>query len=433
MIKKVCNDMQVVVLMGGLGTRLNIAQPKSLAPVQGKPFFQYQLELMRNKGFHRFVFCVGEGAEEIKEYFRDGKWLGVEIEYLHDGEKLLGTGGAIRHALPMLDHHFMVIYGDSFMDIDYAEIILKFYSEVHHSLGLMTIMYNNDRYDKSNVEYHEGKIYDYSKTKPTARMRYIDYGISIFSSVAFEQWEEESFDLSEVHQMLIKYDLLSVHIVENRFYEIGSRGALAEFVEYATYRWYAPKKAIFLDRDGIINQIVWNDDIEQFDSPLNISQVTWMPEAISGLRALQELGYQLFIVTNQPAAAKGKTTYLQLCNVNSFIIHQLKQFGIDITGYEICPHYPERTDRTKEDYLITDCYCRKPKPGMIFNISSDHNINFDKSWMVGDAWTDIVCGQKAGLSTAFVGNFKCDTCAALYDKPDLICKDLLDFARKLEV
>ena len=433
-MEKLCEDMQVVVLMGGIGSRLSQyaeGRPKSLVDICGKPFFYYQLELMINAGFHKFVFCVEHEAKQIEDQFGNGKQMGISITYSYDGHNLLGTGGAVRKALPLLEDNFLLIYGDSFMDINYFELVVKYYSE--DKKALMTILKNNNKYDTSNVEYWNDHIVRYNKKNRSITMNYIDYGISIFNKKVFESYEEDKpFDLSEVYSSLIANGQLASHIVYNRFYEIGTPPALEEFREYAKSRWFTPHKAIFLDRDGVINQPVWNEDIEQIDSPFNKTQIKWTLNMIEGLKKLQKLGYLLFIVTNQPAAAKGKTTYLQLCNVNNFIIQQLKDFGINITNYELCPHYPTININTKEKYLIKKCSCRKPAPGMLLNIINKYNIDTENSWMIGDAYSDIQCGQAINLHTAFLGTYKCDTCYLLgYKKPELICRNLDEFADKI--
>ena len=430
MREQLCEDMQVVVLMGGLGTRLGADIPKSMVDVRGVPFFHYQFDIMRGAGFRKFVFCVGKGAEEIEEYFGDGSDFNVEIVYSYDGDHLLGTGGAVRKALPLLEQNFMLIYGDSFMDVNYFDIIVKYLQS--ECWSLMTIMKNNNKYDVSNIECNNGIILDYSKDKPSLFMEYIDYGISIFNRSIFSAWPPDTkFDLSEVFTFLVKNHELASHIVGRRFYEIGTPAALQEFKDYANNRWYTLHKAIFLDRDGVINEPAWNEDYEQLDSPFNKSQVKLKPNIVEGLRVLQE-DHLLFIVTNQPAAAKGKTSYEQLCTVNQYIIDQLAAEDIYITDYRICPHYEHDTPYTAEPYLIRNCGCRKPKPGMIIDIVNNYAIDIENSWMVGDFVNDILCGIISGLKTAFIGEYKCDTCAALkYQKPDLICADLNEFAEEL--
>ena len=435
--EKLCEQMQVVVLMGGLGTRLKERTgvcPKPLIDVNGRPFFEYELRLLIAAGFRQFLFCVGYRAEMIEQHFGSGERYGVEIAYSYDGPALLGTGGAVRKALPLLDDDFLLIYGDSFMDIDYFEVVVRYRNGLAAGKkALMTVMRNRDRFDKSNVICRGGDILLYDKRAHSSEMEYVDYGISVFQKELFRCCpENERFDLSDIQHALSVKGQLGCCEVEHRFYEIGNPSSLAEFTSYAEQRWDTPHKAVFLDRDGVINEIVWNEDAEQLDSPLKRDQFKLIAGAADGLKLLQDMGFMLFVVTNQPAAAKGKTSYAELCAINHEFVQDMQRRGIGITEVAMCPHFSTAGSMTKETFLIKDCSCRKPKTGLIDRIKEKYNIDLDHSWMVGDSATDILCGKKAGLQTAFIGKFKCDLCMMIgNDKPDLVCTDLYAFAREV--
>lgn len=437
MAERLCEDLQVVVLMGGLGSRLGEKTknlPKPMIKVAGKPFFLYQFELMLLAGFKRFVFCLGHCGDAISDFFGDGSRWGAEITYSYDGEKLLGTGGAVRKALPLLEEDFLLIYGDSFMDIDYFEVTVRYRQAVQRGQeALMTVMHNRDRFDKSNVICRNGDIVLYDKATHDPQMEYIDYGVSVFRRVLFEGMpEEEAFDLSRVQYVLSRRGTLACCEVEHRFYEIGTPDSLEEFQMYAARRWGAANKAVFLDRDGVINKICWNEDIEQLDSPLKREQFQMIPGAAEALKVLQDKGFLLFIVTNQPAAAKGTTTFAELCAIDHSFVQQMQQLGVDIADVAMCPHFGKASPLTKETYLIRECDCRKPGTGLINTIRKKYNIDMERSWMVGDSATDIICGKDAGLNTAFLGKFKCDLCMMTGNrKPDMVCMDLKEFSEEL--
>lgn len=432
-----CEQMQVVVLMGGLGTRLQERTkdcPKPLVKIGEKPFFEYQLEIMRQMGFRKFVFCVEYRAEQIEMYFGNGGRFGVQIQYSYDGEKMLGTGGAIRKALPFLEENFLLIYGDSFMDINYFEAIVRYQQGVcAGKKALMTVMRNKNRFDKSNVIFRNGEIVLYDKKTRQNNMEHIDYGVNIFQKSLFEAYSEnEIFDLSDLQNELSKQGVLAGCEVTRRFYEIGTLASLQEFSDYVSRRWKRSNQAVFLDRDGVINEIVWNDDIDQLDSPLTKSQFRLLPGVIGALKVIQEKGYLLFVVTNQPAAAKGKTSYAELCAINHSFFQELQANEIELSEIAMCPHYEKASPQTKEDYLVHPCDCRKPKPGLITHLTNKYNIDMEHSWMVGDSYTDIMCGKSAGLNTAFIGKYKCDLCMmAGCKKPDLFCSNLEEFAEGL--
>jgi len=220
----------VAILAGGLATRLRpITEkiPKSLVPVAGKPFLAHQLELLRSRGIRRAVLCIGYLGEMIQRDFGDGKNFGVQLDYSFDGPKLLGTGGAIKRALPKLGEEFFVLYGDSYLPLQYAPVAEFF----HHSgkSGLMTVYRNEGKYDASNVVFRDGEIAVYDKKNKLPEMRHIDYGLSLFKSSVFNAYAAgRVFDLAEVMDKLVREKQLAGYEVPERFYEMGSPAGLAE-------------------------------------------------------------------------------------------------------------------------------------------------------------------------------------------------------------
>ena len=222
-------DIPVAILAGGLATRLRpITEkiPKSLIPINGKPFLAHQLELLQARGIRHVVLCVGFLGELVQREFGDEAG-GIKLDYSFDGPKLLGTGGAIRRALPLLGREFFVLYGDSYLPVAYRPIAEFF----RHSgkLGCMTVYRNEGRYDSSNVVFHDGEIEVYDKKSSSPEMRHIDYGLSLFRSPVFESCAaDRAFDLAEVMTRLVREKQLAGYEVRERFYEIGSPAGLAE-------------------------------------------------------------------------------------------------------------------------------------------------------------------------------------------------------------
>src|SRR3954470_13801070 len=173
-------DWPVAILAGGLATRLGPVTekiPKALLSVAGQPFLAHQLQLLSKAGLRRVVLCVGHHGEMIEEEFGDGSGFGLEVQYSFDGPELLGTGGALKKALPLLGKQFLVLYGDSYLPIDYAEPIRAM--EASGKLGLMTVYRNDNRWDPSNVYFSEGEIRAYNKKEISPEMRHIDYGLGV--------------------------------------------------------------------------------------------------------------------------------------------------------------------------------------------------------------------------------------------------------------
>jgi NDP-sugar pyrophosphorylase family protein len=223
-------DIPVAILAGGLATRLRPITakiPKSLVTVAGEPFLAHQLRLLHARGLRRAVLCVGYLGEMIERSFGDGSEFGIELRYSADGPTLRGTGGALRQALPLLGREFFVLYGDSYLPIDYAAVLAT-YRESGQP-GLMTVFRNEGAWDTSNVQFEDGRIVRYDKRERAVEMRHIDYGLGVFrASVFAERPAGEAFDLAEVQRGLVANGALAGHESFQRFYEIGSHSGLSE-------------------------------------------------------------------------------------------------------------------------------------------------------------------------------------------------------------
>jgi NDP-sugar pyrophosphorylase family protein len=221
----------VTILAGGLATRmrpLTTEIPKALIEVNGEPFIAHQLRLLKQHGIDQVVLCVSYLGEKIVSYVGDGQRFGLEVQYSFDGATLLGTAGALKKALPLFTaESFFVLYGDSYLTCNYRDVQKAFLTS--KKLGLMTVFKNEDRWDKSNVIYHEEKILAYDKANRNEKMKYVDYGLGLFHKTAFDEISEnESFDLATLYQNLLQRNQLAGFEVKERFYEIGSFEGLEE-------------------------------------------------------------------------------------------------------------------------------------------------------------------------------------------------------------
>jgi NDP-sugar pyrophosphorylase family protein len=228
------SELPVAILAGGLATRLRPMTekiPKLLVEVAGEPFFTHQIRLLKASGITRVVLCVGYLGEMIRETYGDGSSFGIQIEYSFDGPKLLGTAGALIRALPMLGEAFYVLYGDSYLPIDYRAAGGAFSS--CGKQGLMTVFENHERYDASNVWFADGEIKIYDKRAKLPQMHHIDYGLGLFRASAFDGFpRDEAVDLADVQKSLVARRQLAGFEVFQRFYEIGSPAGLAELNEF---------------------------------------------------------------------------------------------------------------------------------------------------------------------------------------------------------
>jgi N-acetyl-alpha-D-muramate 1-phosphate uridylyltransferase len=225
--------LPVAILAGGLATRLRpITEtiPKALVDVAGTPFILWQLDDLRRQAFNRVVLCVGFLGEQIEAVVGDGSALGLSVSYSQDWPKLMGTGGALKQALPLLDSQFLVLYGDSYLPIDFASVERAFLAS--GKPALMTVQRNADRWDKSNVLFEDDVIVEYNKRNPTPDMRHIDYGLGAISAEVLANDDTGAFDLADVYHRLSLSGQLAGYEVHERFYEIGSHKGLAEAADY---------------------------------------------------------------------------------------------------------------------------------------------------------------------------------------------------------
>jgi NDP-sugar pyrophosphorylase family protein len=224
----------VAILAGGLATRLRpITEtiPKALVAVSGQPFIKRQLAYLRDQGVSRVVLCVGYLGNMIEEVVGNGKQFGLSVSYAPDGPNLLGTGGALKKALPFLGDDFFVLYGDSFLPINFLQVQQAYVDSKQQAL--MTVLKNGDCWDKSNVLFKNGRLVEYNKHAPRPGMTYIDYGLGVLSADVLAPYPAyKPFDLAEVYKALsIKGQLAGLEVHE-RFYEIGSHEGLKEAEDY---------------------------------------------------------------------------------------------------------------------------------------------------------------------------------------------------------
>ena len=221
--------LPIAILAGGLATRLGDigrVRPKSLVDVAGKPFIAHQFHLLSQYGLTDIVLCTGHLGDQIEEVVGDGSRYDVRVRYSPDSPHPLGTGGALRHALPLLGDAFLVLYGDSYLECDYAAVERAFLAGT--APALLTVYRNENRWDRSNVCCIDGRITHYSKTHQTPDMRHIDYGLAAMRAEALQPYPDGTpLDLANVYEHLVKRDALAAYEVTTRFYEVGTPSGLA--------------------------------------------------------------------------------------------------------------------------------------------------------------------------------------------------------------
>lgn len=195
-------------------------------------------------------------------------------------------------------------------------------------------------------------------------------------------------------------------------------------------------KAVFIDRDGILNEMVYDENHGITDSPRRPEQVALIKGAGKFLQAVRKAGYLAVVVTNQPGIAKGTLTPAELDAVNDRLAELLETEGGRWDALKYCPHHPDGGFSPRLEYVMK-CECRKPRPGMIIEAAKELDIDLKKSWMIGDGLTDVQAGHAADCTTILVTQLKIDQVERFFHtdgrEPDFICRNLaeaLDVIRK---
>lgn len=228
--------MQAVVLVGGMGTRmlpLTDQLPKAMLPVHGRPFIDYQLELLRAGGVTDIVLCVGHLGEQIRAHVGDGASSGLRVRYSVESEGLRGTGGALKLAEPLLEDIFLLTWGDSYVRVGHREMY-KHHRSLHGIAATMGVYRNVGRYDRSNVAFRDGVVRRYVKGAHGADdLEYIDAGVSVLNKHVLDDIPEGiRWPLEELFASHAASGRLAGYVVRWRFFEVGSRLGYADFQRF---------------------------------------------------------------------------------------------------------------------------------------------------------------------------------------------------------
>ncbi len=380
----------VVILAGGHGTRVrHLTGPqrsKMLLPINGRPFIDFKLASLAAAGATDVVLLVGYGAASLREHVGSGEDFGLRVTYLDEGDKLLGTGGAIARALPQLPDAFWVTYGDTLLDVHLGRVEEQLASQ--DVLGVMTTLENRDHWETSNVDIEAGLVTAYEKGAPPGTFRWIDYGMLLLRRSAFAGFAVGStFDLSDVLRRLVARRRLGAFDVSERFHDVGTEEAWRETDAWARASglWArlerspsarrALRPAVFLDRDGVLNEVRLDDGVPR--PPASVSNLRVANGAAEALARLRDAGFVLVVITNQPDVPRGQTTRQAVDEINAAL-----QARLPVDAVYACFH--DTGD---------GCDCRKPRPGMLLQAARDLALDLGDSWLVGDRWVDIAAAE----------------------------------------
>lgn len=418
--------MKAIIMAGGKGTRiasLNSQVPKPMIPILGKPILLYQIENLKEQGISEFVLVCGHLREIVKDYFKDGRNFDVHIEYEMEDEPL-GTAGALSRFRNKMDDDFLLINGDIIFDIDINRMI-SFHKKNEALVTLFTHP-NSHPYDSSLIECNSSGMVTAWKTCEEDRgwMRnLVNAGIHLISNRLFTDpatahlfVRESKLDLDrDVLRPLVNTGKLFSYESPEYVVDMGTPDRFGMVVEDIKSGKPAKKnlsqkqRAVFLDRDGTINEYVgFLTDINDFKL---------IPNVAKAIKLINQKGYLAIVITNQPVVARGDITLEELNLVHNKMETLLGEEGAYLDGIYFCPHHPDKGFEGEILELKVNCSCRKPNIGLLKQAAEDFNIDISNSWFVGDSLIDVQTGKNAGCKTVFLGDGSDadQNCRSLYE------------------
>ena len=415
--------MKAVIMAGGRGTRIASVVsdvPKPLIKINDKPVLQYEIECLKKQGFTDIIITVSYMADKIQQYFKDGRDLGVNIDFYVENTPL-GNAGALlkmwKDGTLLESEDFLLLNADSMFDVDFKRIV-KYHSEKKAFVTLFTHP-NSHPYDSGLIVADDDGYVDAWLTKEDDRPRWyknrVNAGIHVINTRVFEDIVIDIDNIGkEQDGKIIKVDLDrqilkplagkrkmaaydSPEYVKDmgtpeRFKQVSRDLVLGRVAERNLEH---KQKAIFIDRDGTINKYVgFLRNIEEFEL---------LPNVAEAIRLINDSEYLAVVVTNQPVIARGEVTYSELEQIHNKMETLLGEHGAYIDALYFCPHHPDSGFDGEIPELKFECECRKPKPGMLIKAAEDFNISLSESWMVGDGKNDVLAGKMAGCMTAYIG------------------------------
>ena len=377
---------QAVILAGGRGKRLGSITdiiPKPMVPIQGKPFLEHIIEMLKENGISEVVILAGYLHEKIQEYFGSGVKLGVRITYsvlplFEETGAEIESGTRIQNAAPLVDNAFLLLYCDNYWPLNLEKLQDFYYRQ--NSLASVVVYSNTDHITKNNMLVDErGFVVTYDRERKDQNLNGVEIGFFIMSKKILELFPQRPFHFEkEMIPRLIEQRQLAGYLTPQRYYSIST----PEKVE-TTAKCLQSKKVVFLDRDGVINK-----------KPPRAEYVkTWkefkfLEGALEGLQLLSYNNYDLYLITNQPGIARGLMSKQDLSVIHKRLTDELQKNNVILKGIYYCPHGWDE-----------GCLCRKPAPGLLFQAASEHFINLSKTTFIGDDERDIEAGKIAGCKT----------------------------------
>lgn len=399
---------QLLILAGGKGTRLRDRLgdlPKPLVDICGKPLLERQIILAKHYHFEKITLLIGYGAHYIRDFCGDGSQWGVSIDYIEESEPL-GTGGAVLAILDQLEDRFLIMYGDTMLNVDLA----RFWNE-HAAKGADVTLFlhpNDHPQDSDLVDVDEQnyirKFYPYPHSAGHYYPNLVNAALYVIEKKAlqnlaikarFMDFAKDIFPiLLDQHKKLFGYQ--SFEYIK----DIGTPARLDKVCAQFRSGYIAkaslalPQAAIFLDRDGTLNM--------QRDYVRSPSEFQLLPGVALAIKKINLSPYLAVLVSNQPVIARGDCSLEVLKQIHNKMETELGEKGAYLDRIYFCPHHPDKGFTGERIEYKIDCECRKPKVGMLMQAQRDLNIDFSKSWLIGDSTTDLETAKNAHIKSILV-------------------------------
>ena len=420
-------SMKTIIMAGGRGTRISELFPdipKPLIPIknrngESKPILEWEIRSLVAQGFTDIVLTVSHMADQIETYFGSGEQMGANITYFVE-ETPLGNAGALFKIRNQLTEPFLLLIADAMFDVDFNRMVA--YHREKNALVTLFTHPNSHPYDSSVlVTDNDGAVLHWL-TKEDKRPKYyknrVNAGLQIVDPTVLDMTGVDPISIGEVDEKT--GTVRKVDMDRQILKPLCGRGVMFcyDSPEYckdmgtperfeqvsrdfqngtvAAKNLSKPQKAIFLDRDGTINQHI--------GFLRKTEELELLPGVAEAIKRINESGYLAIVITNQPVIARGEVTVEGLEEIHNKLETELGKAGAYIDGLYYCPHHPDKGFEGEVLELKIDCNCRKPKPGLIIRAAKDFNIDLSNSWMIGDGKNDVGAGKNAGCKTALIGS-----------------------------
>ena len=394
--------MELVILAGGKGTRLGRADvPKCMVPAAGKPILEWTVEWAARSGFERVTIITQHLASQISDWFGDGARFGVPVRYVVEATPM-GTAGAARLLRGQVRDRFMVVYGDLVCDFD-AQHMIAFDAMDPAAVATIMVHPNSHPYDSDLVEAGDDHVITAMHPKPHAPgavyQNLVNAAVFILSPAvldAIPAGEPSDFGREVLPGLVASGQRLRAYATFEYVSDMGTPDRLARVERdlrsgrVARRHRRNPQRAIFLDRDGVLNP--------DRDPLVRPDQLELFPSAAAAVRAINQSDYLAILVTNQPGLAKGFLTAGDLAAIHRKLDWELARGGAFLDGTYYCPHHPERGFAGEVPALKVACDCRKPEPGLLRRAAAEFNLVLGDCWMIGDREVDMEAARSAGAS-----------------------------------